>query len=264
MSIKIMSAVWDVSAFKGNQKLILLCLADFASDEGYAWPSIGTVARKCGVSKTTLKSQIKTLIDLGVLKVKHRKKENSRNNDSNMYWIDLATIRKMELTEVENKPRSNSDLGQNTLEGGSNSDPKPSLIDPPILKDNPLNPPSDEIEPKLEPKKPKRSSGKKTNFPSDFKLTDEMSAWYAEQKDFVMGIVYATEQWRDAMMSRGSTYVDWVAAWRSGMRLQNQWARERGFVKGQALTVKPTTAQVGESYRDGMDVSKYQLPERRG
>ncbi|WP_217516879.1 helix-turn-helix domain-containing protein [Vibrio metschnikovii] len=262
MSIKIMSAVWDVSAFRGNQKLILLCLADFASDEGYAWPSLGTVAKKCGVSKSTLKSQIKTLVDLGVLKVKHRKKENSRDNDSNMYWIDLAVIRKMELTEVENKPRSKTDLGQNGEGGGSNSDPKPPLLDPPLNNRSPLNPPNEETGQNSETQKNRKRTSAKTKFPTQFEVTPEMIDWYTKQKDFVLGVQVATDQWRDAMIARGSAYSDWVAAWRNGMRLQNQWVRERGAPKASAS--QTTTAQVGQSYRAGMDVSKYKLPESRG
>lgn len=34
MSVKVMSYVWDISLFKGSDKLIMLCLADHADDAG--------------------------------------------------------------------------------------------------------------------------------------------------------------------------------------------------------------------------------------
>ncbi|EGR3967463.1 helix-turn-helix domain-containing protein, partial [Vibrio cholerae] len=56
MSVKVMSYVWDISLFKGSDKLIMLCLADYADDAGVCWPSIETIARKSGVSSTTVKA----------------------------------------------------------------------------------------------------------------------------------------------------------------------------------------------------------------
>ncbi|WP_332421220.1 hypothetical protein [Vibrio metschnikovii] len=130
---------------------------------------------------------------------------------------------------------------------GSNSDPTP---------------PNEETGQNSATQKTRKRTSAKTKFPTQFEVTPEMIDWYAKQKDFVLGVQVATDQWRDAMIARGSAYSDWVAAWRNGMRLQNQWARERGTPKGS--TGQTTTAQVGQSYREGMDVSKYQLPESRG
>ena len=47
MSIKVMTDVWDHSQAKGTPLLVLLCLADWADDEGECWPSISTIGRKC-------------------------------------------------------------------------------------------------------------------------------------------------------------------------------------------------------------------------
>lgn len=75
----------------------------------------------------------------------------------------------------------------------------------------------------------KRKAGsRKTLMPDDFKVTSEMADWYKAQTGFVLDVQSATEQWSDAMKARASKYVDWVSAWRNGMRLQNKWAAERG------------------------------------
>src|ERR1700733_434815 len=47
MSIKIMSDVWAYSKASATPLLVLLCLADWADDDGECWPSISTIARKC-------------------------------------------------------------------------------------------------------------------------------------------------------------------------------------------------------------------------
>ncbi|GAA4649289.1 hypothetical protein GCM10023116_15630 [Kistimonas scapharcae] len=54
-----------------------------------------------------------------------------------------------------------------------------------------------------------------------------MRSWYAQQAGFVVPVDEATEQWQDAMVAGGYTYVDWQRAWKNGMRKQNTWERER-------------------------------------
>lgn len=58
MSIKIMSALWEMS-FSPTEKLVFLALADCANDEGVAWPSISTIARKTGVGERTVQRAIR-------------------------------------------------------------------------------------------------------------------------------------------------------------------------------------------------------------
>lgn len=53
VSIKIMTQVWDM-ALPGTEKLVMLALADAASDEGACWPMVATIAKKCGISERTV------------------------------------------------------------------------------------------------------------------------------------------------------------------------------------------------------------------
>lgn len=46
MSIKILDRGWRFSKAKGGDLLVLLSIADFANDEGVAYPSVATLARK--------------------------------------------------------------------------------------------------------------------------------------------------------------------------------------------------------------------------
>jgi hypothetical protein len=47
MSIKVMARVWAESLHAGTELLMLLALADFADDDGNAFPSVPTLATKC-------------------------------------------------------------------------------------------------------------------------------------------------------------------------------------------------------------------------
>lgn len=47
MSVRTMAKVWELSANRGNDLLMLLAIADFADDDGNAYPSVQTLAHKC-------------------------------------------------------------------------------------------------------------------------------------------------------------------------------------------------------------------------
>ena len=69
MSILIMSKVWAFSQSTGSERLILLAIADFADDEGRAYPSVTTLAKKARVSERTAQYAIRALVDLGELAI---------------------------------------------------------------------------------------------------------------------------------------------------------------------------------------------------
>lgn len=48
MSVEISGRIWKGSKAKGNNRLMLLAIADNAGDEGIAWPGIVTLAKKMG------------------------------------------------------------------------------------------------------------------------------------------------------------------------------------------------------------------------
>ncbi|WP_188233295.1 helix-turn-helix domain-containing protein [Vibrio sp. Y2-5] len=90
-----MSFVWDNMELKGNNKLVMLCLADFANDEGYCYPSIETIARKSGIAESTTKGVIKRLVEGGFLQKKQRSKlgdSGRRVATSNAYYLNIGKV----------------------------------------------------------------------------------------------------------------------------------------------------------------------------
>jgi DNA-binding transcriptional regulator YhcF (GntR family) len=145
-----MSYVWDIPEFKGSDKLVMLCLADHADDDGLCWPSIDTIARKSGVSSTTVKATLKKLETGGwIFKRNQFKKADSGRlvRSNNQYQLPVLLLKKKadEQTDFEQSNFVRSKLehskfeqakqpqgvGQISTGGRAESDHKPS-IDPPI------------------------------------------------------------------------------------------------------------------------------------
>jgi len=63
MSIAVMNWVWASSPTSGNERLVLLALADaYSRDDGTGcWPSAATIARKANISDRTVRRVIARL-----------------------------------------------------------------------------------------------------------------------------------------------------------------------------------------------------------
>lgn len=69
MSIRQMTVAWKARCQTHTQKLVLLALADNASDEGECWPSVTTLAEKCDLSRQSVIDQIHDFEGMGWLRV---------------------------------------------------------------------------------------------------------------------------------------------------------------------------------------------------
>lgn len=81
-----MARVWEFSKNKGNDLLMLLAIADFADDDGRAYPSVSTLAEKCRMKPRNASAILSALRASGELDV--RMNEGPRG--ANMYRIVLA------------------------------------------------------------------------------------------------------------------------------------------------------------------------------
>jgi len=100
MSIRIMTIAWGIDV-KGADKLVLLALADNASDEGYCYPSWNTIMKKTGVSKGTLSKSLKVLESMNLIRRISRKRENG-SDSSNGYFV-IENI--VQSSETEHHPK---------------------------------------------------------------------------------------------------------------------------------------------------------------
>lgn len=64
-----MSYVWDHSKLGGTELLCLLAIADFADDQGTAYPSVATLAQKIRMSERNAHYLLTKLVDSGELQI---------------------------------------------------------------------------------------------------------------------------------------------------------------------------------------------------
>ena len=67
-------------------KLVYMYLKDRANKEGQCWPSIQTIGRDLGLSRSTVKRAIRELEQAALLTRRGRKRENE-GDTSNLYQI---------------------------------------------------------------------------------------------------------------------------------------------------------------------------------
>lgn len=110
MSIKLLSAAWDLD-IGSTEKMVLMCLCDYANDDGgNCWPSVATIARKCSKSERTIQGAIQTLKVAGYLTI------IVRAGTSNRFQLDPRKI----CTPAKSAPP------QKTTDTPAKSAPKPS------------------------------------------------------------------------------------------------------------------------------------------
>lgn len=85
-----MATVWDKSQHSGTNLLMLLAIADFADDDGVAFPSVGKLATKCRMSKRNAQDRLRELADSGELTVK--KNEGPPPKFPNLFMINLKSL----------------------------------------------------------------------------------------------------------------------------------------------------------------------------
>jgi len=89
MSIEAMSLVLNHSKAEGRAKLVLIGIANHHGDQG-AWPSIATLARYANSSEKSIQRDLKTLVDLGELRIEYQSAPTNSKYKTNLYWITLA------------------------------------------------------------------------------------------------------------------------------------------------------------------------------
>ena len=78
-----MTQVWQHSRHKGGSLLLLLAIADFADDEGTAWPSITTLAAKARMSERNIQYALKELEQSGELTIQ----AGGGRSNTNLYKV---------------------------------------------------------------------------------------------------------------------------------------------------------------------------------
>lgn len=124
MSVHVMSRVWRGGPSRQGALLVLLAIADFADDNGYAWPSVRSIAEKARMTERGVQKVIRELQKQGWLTIE----TGGGRGGSNRYKVmenpeqeTVNTVRGEQETPNTDAKTPNNDA--ETLNGGS---PNPS------------------------------------------------------------------------------------------------------------------------------------------
>ena len=87
MSVRTMARVWTESTHSGSHLLMLLSIADFADDDGNAYPAVGTLAGKCRMQPRNAQVILTALRASGELQVR----PNEGPRGTNRYRIVMPS-----------------------------------------------------------------------------------------------------------------------------------------------------------------------------
>lgn len=146
MSVKAQNWVWQHSRAEGNNLLVALAIADRANDEGEdCWPSMETLCRKTRLSRSTVSRCVGSLEALGEVRVdRELGKKNSYvltmpdyGDGENQYQpgavrpVNVARPTSVNLTQVDNSDRCQSDTALNSGRVSELTPPPVSAVRPP-------------------------------------------------------------------------------------------------------------------------------------
>lgn len=122
MSMELMVKAMKIRVGNPLRKLVLIKLADNASDQGECWPSYQHIADQCEISKRSVMNHITALCESGLVKKVSRKGE--KGNSSNIYLLRLDGAKDSPGGSANNSLPSaaNSPGGAGVAPGGSAGD----------------------------------------------------------------------------------------------------------------------------------------------
>ncbi|ENC9153706.1 helix-turn-helix domain-containing protein [Salmonella enterica subsp. enterica serovar Senftenberg] len=219
MSMNLMAKAMSIKVGNPLRKLVLIKLADNANDEGECWPSYQHIADQCEVSRSTVKSHIRALEDMGLLKREFRRK--GELNQSNVFYLTLDNAQ-------QNPPESGgagadrggagadrggagADLG-----GGAGADPRTYHSFEPV-------------------KEPLDNKKKLSSMPEGFSPS---ASHQKMAEEYGISLQEEFDKFTDHHISKGSKFIDWN-------RALNTWLRNaKGFQKSRPSNSfsKPSSA----------------------
>lgn len=122
MSMQLMVKAMSISVGNPLRKLVLLKLADNASDSGECWPSYQHIADQCEIARSTVKSHIRELEKAGLLRREFRK--DGDLNKSNVFHLTLDQAKDVSPSKTPQEGgAANNPVGRHLPEGGAADNP---------------------------------------------------------------------------------------------------------------------------------------------
>jgi hypothetical protein len=206
MSVRTMAKVWEASKHAGSELLMLLAIADFADDDGRAYPSVPKLAIKCRMSPRNANMILAALRDSGELEIRH----NEGPRGTNRYRVVTGLKASSPLKSASPlKPASC------TPEAGFPKPLKPASGEPSL---NHQEPSKKRERAKKKSSKRDTSSAKTTRIPDDWQPSEKLKAWALEKRPDLVDLAAVAENFRDHYIAKGEARASWDASFRTWVR----------------------------------------------
>ncbi|EGL1486298.1 helix-turn-helix domain-containing protein [Salmonella enterica subsp. enterica serovar Infantis] len=226
MSMNLMAKAMNIKVGNPLRKLVLIKLADNANDNGECWPSYQHIADQCEVSRSTVKSHIRALEDMGLLKREFRRK--GELNQSNVFYLTLDNAQQIQPESGgagaarggAGAARGGAGAARGgagaALGGGAGAAPRTYHSFEPV-------------------KEPLERKKKPSSMPEGFSPS---ASHQKMAEEFGISLQDEFDKFTDHHLSKGSKFIDWS-------RALNTWLRNaRGFQKSRSCNsfAKPSSA----------------------
>jgi DNA-binding MarR family transcriptional regulator len=236
MSMDLMVKAMKTKVGNPLRKLVLVKLADNASDQGECWPSYQHIADQCEISRSTVKVHIRELEKAGLLRREFRR--NGELNQSNLFHLSLdGGALAARGGAVENPPGASETLG-----GGAVAAPRTSHSFEPVNEPKPLC-------------KPDPMEGFDTFwklYPKKRSLKEAKRAWAKLKPNPELRQILITalgqQRLQHDWIKNGGQFVPLASSWLNG----EKWTDEVGAMAGSAGNPSPHTQLDQIDYEAGL------------
>lgn len=239
MSVRVMTWVWDNSRAKGNERLLLLAIADFAHDDGDgAYPSVARLMAKTRLTRPTVIALTRRLEELGELEVLR-----SGGRRPHVYRVLMGRERGTPLADAPDAltNRKEPQQSENFRVAPTLKSTTPTLKNPtPTLKSTEPNPKArlypkplgTVIENRQEPLENTRAKTKrtKTQIDPDWEPSPRDVAFAEKTWADAPGLDMAleVEQFKSHHAAKLTESADWSASWRTWVCNARKWHKPTG------------------------------------
>jgi len=201
-------------------KMVYLTLSSRANKHLQCWPSLETIAKEssCGVS--SVKAALKELRDLGLIHWTSGPSRGTEGKPPNVYQLGQASISRLAPDTAEYQSPGDLSISRQATMNDSHVNEKEIPASPDRADDQPsldVGP-----SPVVEAKTPRRRPA--TALPRDWMPSDGHKQ-FARENDLV--VAFESEAFRDHALREDARYRDWDAAFRTWLRNQVRWAKQR-------------------------------------
>ncbi|MEJ8476426.1 helix-turn-helix domain-containing protein [Roseibium algae] len=208
MSLDATLWAWKVRGLSAKEKLILLSIADRASEDHTCWPSIRRLCDDCGMSRSSVIRAIASLCERGLL----AKKDRFDNGKQVSSIYHLVGVKDRHLDQSGPQLQGcHPDTGRGVTLIRGECHPDTGGVSPRHTEPT--------IEPLIEPRKRKPSVSQKGSrlsadwIPSQKNIDDALTKGLSDNE-----VRHEAEQFRDFWISKpgaGGCKLDWDATWRN-------------------------------------------------